>query len=150
MPPKAAKRKMSVIQAPLPDEDALFIEKNEPAVPLDPEAVIRDGILPLFLTTATLKLFDIQIGENGVSKTNPMKYVPKEDLVKDIQARLSISDFMPAKQQIFVCASQLMSGGKANDYERIILKRRCCCIMIPTSNTVRTSSSSSRPRPGSF
>lgn len=73
----------------------------ETIVELGPEETIKNSILPLFLTTATLKLFDIRIGDN-VSKENPLIMIQKKQLMEDIQTRLAISDFQPAKQQILV------------------------------------------------
>ncbi len=62
---------------------------------------VPEGILPLFLTTVTLKIFDIRIGEN-VTKEAPMSSIRKQDLLQDIQTRMAISDFQPAKHQIMV------------------------------------------------
>ncbi|KAJ3414206.1 WD repeat-containing protein 63 [Chytridiales sp. JEL 0842] len=58
-----------------------------------------DGILPLFLTTMTQDLFKIK-GHEDLTVDKPIKVIPKADLLADIQARLAISDFQPAKAAI--------------------------------------------------
>lgn len=66
------------------------------------EKRIRAGILPLFLTSATQGLFKIRQEDFPNPETQPFKMIPKADLLSDIQTRLAISDFYPAKQQILV------------------------------------------------
>ncbi|KAJ3219382.1 WD repeat-containing protein 63 [Dinochytrium kinnereticum] len=58
-----------------------------------------EGILPLFLTTMTQELFHVKTNEE-VTAEKPIKIIPKADLLSDIQARLAISDFQPAKAYI--------------------------------------------------
>ncbi|KAJ3195007.1 WD repeat-containing protein 63, partial [Irineochytrium annulatum] len=62
-------------------------------------AILAEGILPLFLTSMTQELFKIKTGED-LTAEKPIKIIPKADLMADIQARLAISDFQPAKAQI--------------------------------------------------
>ncbi|KAI9344780.1 WD40-repeat-containing domain protein [Zopfochytrium polystomum] len=57
------------------------------------------GILPLFLTSMTQELFKVKTGED-ITAERPVKIIPKADLLADVQARLAISDFQPAKAQI--------------------------------------------------
>ncbi|KAJ1559288.1 WD repeat-containing protein 63 [Cladochytrium tenue] len=68
--------------------------------------VPADGVLPLFLTSMTQDLFKVRTGED-VTPERPAKVVPKADLLADIQARLAISDFQPAKAQILPPPSQV-------------------------------------------
>ncbi|KAI9204650.1 WD40-repeat-containing domain protein [Polychytrium aggregatum] len=58
-----------------------------------------DGIMPLFLTGTTQEMFKIKGGED-LTLENPMRMIPKADLLADIHARAAISDFSPAKQII--------------------------------------------------
>ncbi|KAJ3291525.1 WD repeat-containing protein 63 [Borealophlyctis nickersoniae] len=57
------------------------------------------GTMPLFLTTATQELFKVKGGED-LTAENPFKMIPKADLIADLNARLAIGDFYPAKQMI--------------------------------------------------
>ncbi|KAI9002305.1 WD40-repeat-containing domain protein [Gaertneriomyces semiglobifer] len=57
------------------------------------------GIMPLFLTSMTQELFKVRAGED-VTAEKPIKLIPKADLLSDLQARLAIGDFYPAKQVI--------------------------------------------------
>jgi hypothetical protein len=68
---------------------------------------IRAGILPLFLTSVTQGMFKIRSEdfppvEEGAGTVMCFKMIPKADLLADIQARLVMSDFHPAKTQITV------------------------------------------------
>ncbi|KND04124.1 uncharacterized protein SPPG_01562 [Spizellomyces punctatus DAOM BR117] len=65
------------------------------AGPANPPA----GIFPLFLTTMTQDLFKVRVGED-VTAEKPIKMIPKADILSDLQARLAIGDFYPAKQAI--------------------------------------------------
>ncbi|KAJ3118520.1 WD repeat-containing protein 63 [Phlyctochytrium bullatum] len=58
-----------------------------------------EGIFPLFLTTMTQELFHVKSNEE-VTAEKPIKIIPKADIVSDIQSRLAISDFHPAKSYI--------------------------------------------------
>jgi hypothetical protein len=103
MPPKAKAVKKSPKKALKETIKEPLEADNESKIPqIDtPEAILSAGILPMFITSGTLKLFNIIVGET-VTKENTRILISKEDLLKDIQARLSISDFQPAKQQITV------------------------------------------------
>eukprot|EP00981_Chlorochromonas_danica_P002312 scaffold446_cov183-Ochromonas_danica.AAC.11 len=57
------------------------------------------GIHPLFLRGATLEKFGLKTGE-GVHDVVTYKYVPKEDIMKEIQVMGVMSDFEPAKKLI--------------------------------------------------
>ncbi|KAJ3331023.1 WD repeat-containing protein 63 [Blyttiomyces sp. JEL0837] len=73
---------------------------GEAIAPGNPNAVIPpEGIIPLFLTSMTQDMFKIKTGED-LTVDKPIKIVPKADIVSDIQSRLAISDFHPAKAQI--------------------------------------------------
>ncbi|KAJ3109442.1 WD repeat-containing protein 63 [Phlyctochytrium planicorne] len=58
-----------------------------------------EGILPLFLTSMTQELFHVKSNDE-VTAEKPIKIIPKADFLSDIQARLAISDFQPAKAYI--------------------------------------------------
>jgi hypothetical protein len=76
---------------------------GEAIAPGNPNAEISvDGIMPLFLTTMTQDLFKIK-GHEDLTPEKPIKVIPKADFLADIQARLVISDFHPAKSAILVC-----------------------------------------------
>lgn len=94
MPPKAKPEKVEKQTKVI--EDELKIQENE-----TPESILIAGILPMFITSSTLKIFNIVIGES-VTKENPKMMISREDLLLDIRTRLSISDFQPAKTQITV------------------------------------------------
>eukprot|EP01031_Cornospumella_fuschlensis_P034522 gene34522-41799_t len=58
-----------------------------------------NGMLPLYLRGATLEKFHLKIGES-LNDLVPYLFVPKEDIMKDIQVNGKTSDFEPGKKQI--------------------------------------------------
>ncbi|RXN11979.1 WD repeat-containing 63 [Labeo rohita] len=58
-----------------------------------------DYIFPLVLTSATQELFGCQADED-VTGENPYKLLKKEDIIKDMKTRASVSDFSPVKQLV--------------------------------------------------
>eukprot|EP00164_Ancoracysta_twista_P005181 GFYU01007080.1.p1 GENE.GFYU01007080.1~~GFYU01007080.1.p1 ORF type:complete len:818 (+),score=272.16 GFYU01007080.1:105-2558(+) len=61
---------------------------------------VPDGIFPLFLTATTQQMFALEGGENPVTKDDYMRYIPKADILKDIQFRGAISDFHAVKKKL--------------------------------------------------
>ena len=57
------------------------------------------GVQPLFLRNVTLEKFGMKTGE-GINDVVEYKYVPKEDIMKEIQMFGQMSDFEPAKKVI--------------------------------------------------
>ncbi|KAI8920867.1 WD40-repeat-containing domain protein [Powellomyces hirtus] len=58
-----------------------------------------EGVMPLFLTTATQDMFKVKGGED-VTPERPFKLIPKADILSDLHARAAIGDFYPAKQAV--------------------------------------------------
>jgi hypothetical protein len=92
--------------------DSPVITEVSSDAPLDPEQErdkrIRAGIMPIFLTSVTKGMFKVNpenfpAAEEGVENPMCFKMIPKADLLADIQARLVMSDFHPAKAVITVC-----------------------------------------------
>lgn len=67
---------------------------------------LLQGVMPLFLTGMTQELFKVKIGED-VTTDKMFKIIPKPDFLSDIQTRLAISDFQPAKSRILVRSSSI-------------------------------------------
>lgn len=80
--------------AALRDEDFLILVLLSEM----PEAPPK-GIFPIFLRGVTLEKFGMKTGE-GVNDVVAYKYIPKDDLVKEIQVMGVMSDFEPAKKPI--------------------------------------------------
>lgn len=57
------------------------------------------GLYPIFLRGVTCDKFGLKTGE-GVNDVVDYKYIPKEDITKDIQVMGKMSDFEPAKKVI--------------------------------------------------
>ena len=57
------------------------------------------GILPIFLRGVTCEKFGLKTGE-GVNDLVEYKYIPKEDITKEIATMGVMSDFQPAQKQI--------------------------------------------------
>ncbi len=60
-----------------------------------------DYIFPLVLTSATQELFGCRADED-LTGENPYKLLKKEDIIKDMKTRASVSDFSPVKQLVLV------------------------------------------------
>ncbi|XP_073678880.1 dynein axonemal intermediate chain 3 [Garra rufa] len=58
-----------------------------------------DYIFPLVLTSATQEMFGCRADED-VTGENPYKLLKKEDIIKDMKTRASVSDFSPLKQLV--------------------------------------------------
>eukprot|EP01032_Pedospumella_encystans_P034078 gene34078-38519_t len=57
------------------------------------------GLYPIFLRSVTCEKFGLKTGE-GVNDVVDYKYIPKEDITKEIQTMGKMSDFEPAKKVI--------------------------------------------------
>ncbi|KAK6099299.1 hypothetical protein MT418_000733 [Batrachochytrium dendrobatidis] len=97
-------RKQSSINIAVSSSLAQTLASNNSASVVSANSVYNsdtliEGTMPLFLTGTTQDIFKIKIGEN-VNINTMFKVIPKSDLISDIQTRLAISDFYPAKQII--------------------------------------------------
>ena len=68
-------------------------EKSKPVVP--------EGVKPVFLSTATQKIFGCE-ADVDVTGDAPRSFLTKEKLLEDIHNRAAVSDFQPLKQIIKV------------------------------------------------
>lgn len=57
------------------------------------------GVFPLFLRNVTLEKFGMKTGE-GMNDVVEYKYIPKEEIMKEIQTYGQMSDFEPAKKAL--------------------------------------------------
>mmetsp|Transcript_34732 Transcript_34732/g.56249 ORF Transcript_34732/g.56249 Transcript_34732/m.56249 type:complete len:143 (+) Transcript_34732:352-780(+) len=57
------------------------------------------GVEPLFFTSTSQEIFRIRTGED-VTREHPHRYIPKQDILNDIQFRGVISDFHPVKDRV--------------------------------------------------
>ena len=69
--------------------------------PVEDKPTIPEGIIPVFLSTATQQIFNV-IADSDVTDENPYKFLKKDQLLEDIQTRAAVSDFQPLKQTITV------------------------------------------------
>ncbi|XP_048256413.1 dynein axonemal intermediate chain 3-like isoform X4 [Haliotis rufescens] len=60
---------------------------------------IPDGVVPLFMASKTQEIFHCVCDED-VTKEEPFKIIPKQDIIEDMKMRAAISDFSVLKQQI--------------------------------------------------
>ncbi len=58
--------------------------------------VVPEGIRPVFLSTATQKIFGCE-ADVEVTGEKPYSYLSKEKLLEDIHNRAAVSDFQPLK-----------------------------------------------------
>ena len=62
---------------------------------------LPDKVVPLFMASKSQELFQCVCDED-VTVENPIKLVPKEDILNDMKTRAAVSDFHPVKQAMQV------------------------------------------------
>ena len=79
--------------------------------PVEDKPTIPEGIIPVFLSTATQQIFNV-IADSDVTDENPYKFLKKDQLLEDIQTRAAVSDIQPLKQTITVRLSCVLICSK--------------------------------------
>ena len=64
-------------------------------------SALPDNVFPLFMTSKTQEIYNCKCDED-VTEENPFKFIPKPDILQDMQMRAAVCDFHPFKQQILV------------------------------------------------
>ena len=76
-------------------------EPKKDAAEGEGKVAIPEGVIPIFLSTATQQIFEV-VSDSDVTADKPHKLIPKEKFLEDVKNRAAVSDFQPYKQKILV------------------------------------------------